>query len=68
LDGRGGHPPLFAGTLIPELLQVREETEGLRSVVQAHEGERLFVPVDDPLTLTNLNTPDDYQAALAVGA
>ena len=64
LDGRPGHPPLFEAGLIPELLQVTEEAEGLRQVIRNfHEG-RLLVPVDDPLTLTNLNTMDDYAAAL----
>ena len=27
---------------------------------------RLFVPVDDPLALTNLNTREEYEAALAI--
>ena len=64
LDGRPGHPPLFSGGLLPELLQVTEGTEGLRQVMRNfHEG-RLLVPVDDPLTLTNLNTREEYEAAL----
>ena len=64
LDGRPGHPPLFSGGLLPELLQVTEETEGLRQVMRNFHDGRLLVPVDDPLTLTNLNTQDDYEAAL----
>ena len=64
LDGRPGHPPLFAGELLPELLQVTEETEGLRQVVRNFGDGRLLVPVDDPLTLTNLNTHEEYEAAL----
>ena len=66
LEGKSGHPPLFSGGLIPELLQVTEEEEGLRQVMRNFADERLFVTVDDPLTLTNLNTPEDYEAALAV--
>lgn len=68
LNHRVGHPPLFSATLLPELLGVTEEQEGLRQVMQAHAGERLFVEVDDPLTLTNLNTPGDYEAALKVAS
>ena len=64
LDGRPGHPPLFAGELLPELLQVTEATEGLRQVMRNFQDERLLVSVDDPLTLTNLNTHEDYEAAL----
>jgi molybdenum cofactor cytidylyltransferase len=66
LNHRVGHPPLFSAALLPELLGVTEEREGLRQVMQAHAEERLFVEVDDPLTLTNLNTPEDYEAALKV--
>ncbi len=64
LDGRAGHPPLFDAALLPELLAITEEGEGLREVVSRHREERLFVPTRDPLTLTNLNTRDDYDAAL----
>jgi molybdenum cofactor cytidylyltransferase len=66
LDGRGGHPPLFDGGLITEVLQVTEEEEGLRQVMRNFADGRLFVPVDDPLTCTNLNTREDYEAALRV--
>ncbi len=68
LDGRAGHPPLFAVRLLPELLAVTEEREGLREVVARHREDRLLVPTDDPLTLTNLNTRDDYEAALRAAA
>ena len=64
LDGKPGHPPLFHAGLIPELLQVTEEPEGLRQVMRNFADERVFVPVDDPLTLVNLNTKADYEAAL----
>ena len=66
LDGKGGHPPLFDGGLIPEILQVTEEEEGLRQVIRNFADERLFVTVDDPLTLTNLNTHEEYEAALLI--
>ena len=66
LGGKNGHPPLFSGALIPELLQVTEEEEGLRQVMRNFADGRLSVSVDDQLTLTNLNTPEDYEAALAV--
>jgi molybdenum cofactor cytidylyltransferase len=66
LNHRVGHPPLFSAGVINELLRVTEEREGLREVMQAHADERLFVDVDDPLTLTNLNTREDYEAALGV--
>ncbi len=64
LDVKPGHPPLFDGGLIPEVLQVSEQTEGLREVMRNFHDKRLLVAVDDPLTLTNLNTQADYEAAL----
>lgn len=64
LDGRAGHPPLFSAALLPELLAITEERQGLREVAARHRGERLLVPTDDPLTLMNLNTREEYEAAL----
>ncbi len=64
LGGRAGHPVLFHGRLLGELASVSEEGEGLREVVGRHRSERLLVPTSDPLTLTNLNTLDDYRKAL----
>ena len=49
-------------------MAVTEEREGLREVVGRHREERLLVPTDDPLTLTNLNTREDYEAALRAAA
>ena len=66
LDGRAGHPPLFDARLVSDLLRVTEETEGLRQVMRDHAAERVLVPTDDPLTLLNLNTRDEYEAALRV--
>ena len=64
LDGQAGHPPLFSASLLPELLAITEERQGLREVAARHRAERLLVPVNDPLTLTNLNTREEYEAAL----
>ena len=64
LDGNAGHPPLFDTALLPELRAITEEGQGLREVASRHRGERMLVPVDDPLTLTNLNTREQYEAAL----
>ena len=64
LDGNAGHPPLFDASLLPELRAITEEGQGLREVVSRHRAGRVLVPVDDPLTLTNLNTREQYEAAL----
>ena len=63
-EGRAGHPPLFDAALLPELLRVSEERQGLREVTARHCAVRLDVPCADPLTAVNLNTPADYERAL----
>lgn len=61
--GQSGHPPVFDRALIPELIDITEETYGIRSVVERYRDKRLIVDVDDPLVLLNLNTPTDYRLA-----
>jgi molybdenum cofactor cytidylyltransferase len=62
---RAGHPSIFDGSLIADLLQITEARQGLRDFVRNHTAARAFVDIDDPIVLTNLNTPEDYEAALA---
>jgi molybdenum cofactor cytidylyltransferase len=57
--GRRGHPPLFQGSLVPELRSIREETEGLKAVVRRVPGRVLEVPWDDDQILLNLNAGTD---------
>src|SRR5690606_19838956 len=62
-EGRRGHPPIFSGDLLPELLDLREETEGLRAVLRGHEDEIGEVEIDDPIVLVDCNTPEEYESA-----
>lgn len=62
-QGRHGHPPIFHRILLPELLEVREESKGLRAVVERHSAETVEIPIDNPIVLADLNTPDAYQEA-----
>ncbi|GBD11048.1 Molybdenum cofactor cytidylyltransferase [bacterium HR23] len=62
-QGRRGHPPLFHRALLPELLEIREESKGLHAVVEGHRSETVEIPVDNPIVLVDLNTPEDYQEA-----
>lgn len=61
--GRRGHPVMFSPGLRAELLAIREETQGLRSVLQGHADEVRLIETGAPLALVNLNTPEDYEAA-----
>jgi len=56
-EGRRGHPPLFHGSLLPELLGVGEDSEGLRAVVRRRPERVLEIPWTSPVILLNLNTP-----------
>lgn len=64
-DGRNGHPPVFDAALLPELRRVSERSEGLRELRRRWREATIFVEVDDPLVLLNLNTPEDYRRASA---
>src|SRR5205085_7415611 len=44
---RFGHPVLLDGSLLPELRQVDETTQGLRAVVQRHAAQAIAVAVDN---------------------
>ena len=63
-QGRGGHPIVFGAALRPELLAISEATEGLRAILRRHTSEVQRVETGDPLALVNLNTSQDYEAAL----
>lgn len=67
-EGRRGHPVVFARELRGELLAITEETEGLRSVLRAYAGDVAVAETGDPLALVNLNTPEDYERALALSS
>ena len=63
-QGRGGHPIIFHRSLVPELLAVTEERQGIREVVARHMGGLQRVELDDPMVRLDLNTLEDYHAAV----
>ena len=62
--GKGGHPVVFDGALIAELGAIGEATQGIREVVRRHREGTLRVEMDSGEVLWDLNTPEQYQAAL----
>ena len=67
--GKGGHPIALSASLLPELLQINEETQGIKAVVRRRAGSVQRLPLDNPEILLDLNTPEQYQAAVeAAGA
>ena len=59
--GIRGHPALFAARVIPEILAA-DPAVGAREVVRAH-ADCALLPIDDPGTVTGINTPEDYKLA-----
>jgi molybdenum cofactor cytidylyltransferase len=62
-QGRRGHPPIFDGTLMPELAAVRDELFGLREVMSRHAGKVQEVPYNSPVVLLDINSPEEYETA-----
>jgi molybdenum cofactor cytidylyltransferase len=61
LEGeRTGHPALFAGPLLDELLDPTLP-EGARSVVDAHRSEAIQVSVEDPGIHVDIDTLPEYR-------
>jgi len=63
--GRHGHPTIFARPLFSEMRDVTEETRGLRAVRHRHRAETHVVETPTAIPLLDINTPEEYQAALA---
>ena len=63
-DGRGGHPILLRGDLLPALRQVTDRTLGLRAVIDANRDAVEVVDLPSSAVEVNLNTPEEYEAAL----
>ena len=57
--GRRGHPMVVGGPVIAALAQAHPQT-GAKPVVHAFAAQALDVTVDDPGTLDDVDTPEDY--------
>ena len=65
-NGKGGHPIVLSAGLLPELREIDEETQGIKAVVRRHSESVNRVPLDNPEILLDLNTPEQYRAAVEV--
>lgn len=63
--GKLGHPLLFSEQILPDLAQIREETQGLRQVVQKFYPLIQKLEWNTPEVLQDLNTPQSYQQAIS---
>lgn len=60
-DGRPGHPVIFPQDLLRELETLRGD-EGAKSVLVRHRQRLNLVPLPDQHALTDLDTPEAWQA------
>jgi molybdenum cofactor cytidylyltransferase len=60
--GKRGHPLVLSAGLIPAI-QALAPGDSLKSVVHQHLAQALLLPVDDPATLEDLDTPADLARA-----
>jgi molybdenum cofactor cytidylyltransferase len=63
-SGKHGHPYLVGREMIEAFLRV-PATLTARDVEHAHQDHIQYVKVDDPLAVSNVNTPDDYAGLMA---
>jgi molybdenum cofactor cytidylyltransferase len=62
-NGKRGHPPLIAGSLIPEILR-ETPSGGLRELLALHAAEAREIACEDPGILLDLDTPEEYERRL----
>jgi len=59
--GRRGHPAIFHRTLFHEFMEAPLD-KGARGIIPRYESEALYLPTDDSASVTDIDTPDEYQA------
>lgn len=64
-EEKRGHPPVLDGSLLPELREVNEETQGLRGVIDRHAADVEELAFETSAVLLDLNRPQEYQQARA---
>ena len=63
-EGKGGHPIVLSASLLDELLEIREETLGVKALRIRHEDRTQRIDLGDPQVAVDMNTPEDYRRAL----
>jgi molybdenum cofactor cytidylyltransferase len=62
-NGKRGHPVLISRALISEILALGTK-DTLKTLMVRHAEQVAEAAVDDPATVTDIDTPEDYEAAL----
>jgi molybdenum cofactor cytidylyltransferase len=59
-EGGHGHPVLLNRRLVPELAAL-DPDRSAREVIRAHRATTVYVDVDDPGVVRDIDTPEDYR-------
>ena len=62
-NGKSGHPILFSSVLMAELLEIDEESEGLRAISRRYRESMNLVDIDNGIVNADLNTAEDIESA-----
>ena len=62
-QGSTGHPLIFDCSLLPELLAITEEEQGLRAITRRYVEYTYQMDVDNPIVLADVNSPGDLSKA-----
>jgi molybdenum cofactor cytidylyltransferase len=60
-SGKHGHPYLVGREMMEAFLRA-PATAMAREIEHEHQSHIQYIPVDDPLTVLNINTPEEYAA------
>ena len=63
-QGKGGHPIIVSRSLYSELIAIDEKTQGMRAVTERHRNATQRIELAAAELLWDVNTPEQYQAAL----
>ncbi len=63
-QGKGGHPIVVSRSLYGELIAIDEKTQGMRAITERHCDATQRVELGAAELLWDVNTPEQYQAAL----
>ena len=62
-QGHGGHPMVFAASLVPEIMSITEEGQGMREITRRHSEDIYELPMDNPVVRVDVNSPEDLEGA-----
>ncbi|MEM3616075.1 MAG: nucleotidyltransferase family protein [Candidatus Methanomethylicia archaeon] len=60
-NGRRGHPILIGRELFQEVLEINEESMGLKAVIRRHENEIVYADAKGMGAITDIDSPEDLK-------